>query len=71
MKPDPEKEEPKSTAPQPGDRVKLIGTHKYSGFQGLYVADAYYLGQLRPKIKVAELGTITFVTDPENQMRKL
>jgi len=51
--------------------VKLIGTHKYAGYSAFYLDDRDYFGQKRPVVKVWELGTLTFVLDPENQMRKL
>lgn len=62
----------KSDPPHPGDRVKLFGTHKFSGYTGVYLSDGNYLyGEKRPRVKIDHVGTITFVTDPENQMRKL
>jgi len=57
--------------PKQGDRVKLIGTHKYAGYTGFYLDDRDYCGRKLPVVKVWELGTLTFVLDPENQMRKL
>jgi hypothetical protein len=62
------KENPK---PQPGDRVKLIGTHKYAGWTGIYLYDAGEKGKMLPKVKLWKIGTVTSVPDPENQMRKL
>lgn len=57
--------------PLPGDRVKLIGSHKYAGYEGLYLSDSLYIGGvIRPKVKLVGLGIVTFVSEPERQMRK-
>jgi hypothetical protein len=57
--------------PLPGDRVKLIGTHKYAGWTGVYLHDEDHLGYMVPKVKIWKIGTIVFVVDPDTQMRKL
>ena len=60
--------------PRVGDRVKLIGTHRYAGFSGVYLADrAFYEGGgTVPVVKLNHQGTTieTWVHDPERQMRK-
>lgn len=61
--------------PKAGDRVKIIGSHRYAGFAGVYLADrAYYEGgDLLPVVKLDRGGeTIeTFVHDAERQLRKI
>ena len=61
-----------SNQPKPGDRVRLIGDHKYHGFKGLYLRDAvYFKNQTRPVVKIETYGMLTFVQFPERQMVKV
>lgn len=49
--------------PRPGDRMKLYGTHKLSAYTGVYLGEGDYLfGKKRPRVKVDQIGTITFAT---------
>ena len=58
-----------------GDRVKLIGNHRFAGFAGTYITDRVFYngGDPIPVVKLSHCGTKleTLVHDPKNQMRKL
>lgn len=60
--------------PRVGDRVKLIGSHRFAGFEGVYVADRKFWseGEPLPVVKIVHRGTevTTWVHDSETQMRK-
>jgi len=68
--------EPAAEKAHVGDHVKLIGSHRFAGFTGIYVADRvfHYLGgDPIPVVKLRHCGTDVdaWVHDPKNQMRKL
>lgn len=60
--------------PKVGDRVKLIGSHRFAGFEGIYIADRKFWseGAPIPYVKVIHRGmeVETWVHDAANQMRK-
>jgi len=69
--------------PRPGDRVKLIGYHRWAGHYGKYLFDRefYSGGEGYPVVKIDNYESIgdralirdrgeTIVLDPEKQMRK-
>jgi hypothetical protein len=58
--------------PKPGDRVLLTGSHKWAGYEGLYLRDGEYMtfGK-RPVVRLIDISTLTFVLEPETQMRKV
>lgn len=68
---------------RPGDRVKLIGNHRWAGHYAKYLYDGqfYESGQGYPVVRVENYESVgdkalvrdrgeTFVLDPERQMRK-
>jgi hypothetical protein len=70
--------------PRVGDRVKLLGNHRYAGHSATYLTDRnfYESGQAYPVVKVDNYQEVgdrnlikdrgeVFVMDPEHQMRKL
>lgn len=55
-----------------GDRVKLIGSHRYAGWTGVFVyTKPSGSGREVPYVKLDQNGHTTIVFDPETQMRKL
>lgn len=59
--------------PRPGDRVKLIGSHRFAGYTAIYLADRPFPfdGVTRPWVKIEPTEKECYVPDPETQMRKI
>lgn len=70
--------------PRVGDRVKLLGNHRYAGHSAKYLCDRvfYESGEMYPVVIVDKWELVgdqnlkkdrgeVFVLDPERQMRKL
>jgi hypothetical protein len=59
--------------PRIGDRVKLMGSHKWAGYSGTYITDREYFfaGSTRPVVRIDNTRKEVFVGDPETMWRKL